>query len=351
MTTKPDYRSVVAKDNELIGQMAKFELSELRLIAYCLAHYDSRGNANKLISARINDLTEIFPMDQKSAYAVVRKVMIGLGKKPLEIQTGNRRKFRNWFSGFDYIEGAGEFEFMINPDVQPYLFKLEGSFTRYRLGDVYQFKSASSWKLYELLKKWLQARSWDIDLDKLRLLLGVAGKYPRWSSLDQRIIAPAVKEINNTSDIRVEYSKIKRGRSVTGLCFVIHPTKSGDTDVIDLKSDKDKLYSALLDIGVNTKTAQQYTAAAESMDKTEILINKLPSIVKRAKGQSKTPLQKYILGAIKNEIGQQSFFDDHESQTKNYLAALKCYKDRGEKCERRTNSKAVCDICDQIKNY
>ena len=31
--TKPDLKCVVTKDNQLIGQMAKYQLSELRLIA------------------------------------------------------------------------------------------------------------------------------------------------------------------------------------------------------------------------------------------------------------------------------------------------------------------------------
>ena len=341
-----DLNSVVAKNNELIEQMAKFELSELRLIAYCLAHYDSRGSVNNLISARIGDLTELFPMDKKSAYAVVRKVMIGLGKKPLEIQVGSRRKYRNWFSGFDYVEGAGEFEFMINPDVQPYLLQLKGNFTRYRLGDVYQFKAASTWKLYELLKRWISSRSWEVGLDELRLLLGVAGKYSRWDSFKCQI-DKAKSEINESSDIKVDYCQIKRGRSVVGLAFSIYPSKQDDKDVIEIKSNSDKLYLALLEIGVNAKTARKYTDAADVADKAEIIVNKLPLMLKRKKGES---AQKYILGAIKAELNQQNLFDDQASKAKAYSAAVNCLTRKGKECKRRTNTKAVCDICDQIRD-
>ena len=175
MENKPNQNSVVAKHNDLIGQMAKFELSELRLIAYCLAHYDSRKEDNCTFRARVEDFTELFPIDSSNAYRVIRQTMLSLGKKPLEFKEGSECHYWNWFSGFTYNEGNGEFKFKITPEIQPYLLKLEGTFTRYRLRDVYQFRAASTWKLYELLKQWVTKKKWDVDLNELRLLLGVAG--------------------------------------------------------------------------------------------------------------------------------------------------------------------------------
>lgn len=342
MTQKPDHNSVVAKSNELIVQMAKFGLSELRLIAYCLAHFDSRDNVNNLISARVNDLTELFPMDEKSAYAVVRQVMIGIGKKPLEVKLGNRHKYRNWFSGFDYIEGIGAFEFMINPDVQPYLLDLKGNFTRYRLGDVYQFKAASTWKLYELLKKWESARNWSVDLDELRLLLGVAGKYLRWDSF-KRQIDKSTSEINKTSDINIEYEKVKHGRSVVSLSFSIQPAKADD--VTDLKTPKTLLCDELRKLGVNNKTAENYARKAEDLDKIEHILNKLPKMIKRAK----QPKQKYVLGAISDELKQQNLYPNQATQVKDYQEAVKCWTERGKQCKRKTNLKKVCELCEKIR--
>ena len=345
-TQKPDLNSVVAKENELIGQMAKFELSELRLIAYCLAHYDSRKPDNRSFRARVEDLTSLFPMEAKSAYGVIRQTMLRLGKKPLEIREGRKCFYWNWFSGFMYDEGTGEFEFKITPEIQPYLLKLEGNFTRYRLGDVYQFRAASTWKLYELLKKWEAARAWKVELDELRLLLGVAGKYVRWDSF-KRQIDRATEEINNTSDLRVSYDKLKRGRSVIGLAFTISPKKAGDENVIDLKSEKNTLASLLIEAGVHQKPAKEYAEQAERAGKTEHIINKLPAILKRMKGQP----QAYILGAIKAEMKQQSLFgDDYDHRNNLWKRAFDCWQKRGEKCERKTNTAEVCAVCCQQFN-
>ena len=51
MANKVDHNAVVAKNNNLVGELAKFELSELRLIAFCLAHLDSRQPENPEITA------------------------------------------------------------------------------------------------------------------------------------------------------------------------------------------------------------------------------------------------------------------------------------------------------------
>lgn len=356
MNNPPDHKSIVAKSNDLICQMAKFELSELRLIAYCLAHYDSRSSDNRTFTARVSDLTELFPMDKKSAYAVVRKTVMALGRKPLEFREGTKKHYWNWFSGFAYDESNGEFEFKITPEIQPYLLQLEGSFTRYRLGDVYQFKAASTWKLYELLKQWLQKGKWEVNLDELRLLLNVAGKYPRWDSLKQRIIDPACEEINATSDIKVDYLKIRRGRKIDRLEFTIDINKPEDANVIELEPEQRELYKMLIAAGLNSKTAKRIVGEALGLNKVSILIRKVPQMIESA-AQKNINAAKYVTGAINDELHQGQLFEDQGTpQVPEHKESLDCWlaKTRaGEKCEVRrrvaeggsAGQRKKCQIC------
>lgn len=307
-TRKVDFNSVVAKSNELIPQIAKFELSELRLIAYCVAHYDSRKPGNKSFIARIDDLTKLFPMDKKSAYAVIRKVMIGLGKKPLEVMVKKKKRYRNWFEGFDYEDGSGEFEFFIQKDVAPYLLQLEGCFTRFRLKDVYQFKAASTWKLYENLKRWEAAGKWPVKLDELRLLLGIAGKYARWDAF-KAYIKKAITELNEVSDIKVSFLQKKRGRSVVGLEFHISEKQPDENDIIDVKTDEIKLRDELIKVGLSSTTATKLARKAAEAEKVERISNKLPKMVENAKAAHAT-VAKYVTGAVKAEVRQLNLFDD-----------------------------------------
>lgn len=306
---KPDHYSIVAKDNSMIEHLAGFKLAELRLIAYCLAHYDTTKPENRVFFARVSDLVELFPINEKSAYRVVEEAMEGINKKPLKFKEGRKKHFWNWFSGFIYDEGSGEFEFRITPEIQPYLLNLAGSFTKYRLGAVYQFKSAHTWKLYENLKKEAFKDQWSIGLDELKLLLGIAGKYSRFGNFEARIISPAVSEINENSDLEVSYKKRKKGRSVVGVVFQIQEKPPEDT--INVETSRQKLRKMLAVEGIADKTIDDYIEKAEKRGKIERCVEQLPKIAARWT-KEKGPKKRYLLGSLRNEIEQMSLFENHD---------------------------------------
>jgi plasmid replication initiation protein len=352
----PNQNSLIVKDNVLIPQLAKFELSELRFLAYCLAHYNSKENKNRQIVVRVADLCEFFPMHESSAYRVIKQVILSLAKKPAEFQIEKKIYLYHWFSGLEYGTDTGEFTFRISAEMEPYLLGLAGNFTKWRLGDVYQFKAASTWKLYENMAQWKTTGKWVVKLDELRLRLGVAGQYPRWNSLQQRIIAPSVKEINAVSDLRVDYSQEKKGRRVIGLVFLID--KRVDDNVITIENPKQTVYKQLLDCQINEKIAAEFSKKIDDMGETDRISSKIPEIKERwQKSPKKTsvPLQKYILGAINDEIRQLKFkfeVENKKTVVPDHSESLNCWLDKrqkGEKCPVRVRGEAgqrkKCQIC------
>lgn len=350
---KPTTNSVVAKSNDLIGKLARFDLQELRLLAYCTAHYDSRKPENRAFTAHVKDLCEIFQMDEKSAYDVVRRTMLNINSKPLEFKEGNRRCMRFWFSALDYLEGEGVFEFTVTPEIAPYLLGLKDKFTMYRLGDVYQFKAASTWKMYENLKRWEARGCWTIEVDELKHLLGVAGKYARWVNFQARMVDAPLKEINAVSDLQVTYEKARRGRKIHSLTFRIKSKAPEGT--IDIDTPKQALYEGLLKIGINGETALKYATDAEKFGAAKHAIKKLPELKERWEKKGRVGvLQAYILGALKDEIYQtklplKSQSNKTISQKNNSMAleAIACYKKHGSMCNTPTDSER-CQVCKSI---
>lgn len=347
--TPPDHSALVVKDNVLIPQLAKLELSELRFLAYCLAHYNSKAAKNRRITARVADLCEFFPMHESSAYRVIRQVILSLSKKPAEFQIGKKQYLYHWFSGLVYETDTGEFTFCISPEMEPFLLGLAGNFTQWRLGDVYQFKAASTWKLYENLAQWKNTGRWVVGLDELRLRLGVAGNYPDWYVFNRDVISKAVEEINALSDLRVEYNQEKRGRRVTGLFFLID--KKVDPEVINQDPPEDDLCKLLLDQGINAKTAQDYAKKIKDSGKADTIIAKMPRIAARAQ-KHKGPVAKYILGAINNELVQMNLFEAPKETKPDHTESLNCWTQKrqtGEACPVRQRGKAgqrkKCQIC------
>lgn len=325
----PTHNSLVAKHNTLLHKLSKMELSELRLLSYCLAHYDSRPSQNQdgqpdnqlqrelEFEATVQDLLNIFPyMDAKSAYGVVRKAVKGINSKPFEdtFVTPDGEEYEMltyWFSSFKYFKARGKFIFSLSREVAHLVLNLSENFTKFKLRDVYQFRSALTWKLYELLKQWVTVGRWSTSLDELRTSIGVAGKYPEWYDFKKRVLDAPIKEINKLSDIIVNYEKQKRVRSVNGVIFFIkfkgeeEAKPKADFVIGDTNSDLRKLIA----IGINQTNAEKLSQKAKYagidlgglLEKVSFRYDNLPE------GKRIAPKAGYVYSALMDELTPNLF--------------------------------------------
>lgn len=92
-------------------------------------------------------------------------------------------------------------------------------FARLKREIMFALTSKYALTLYEMVQKRgnLKYRSSErFSLEELRAVLGVPqGKLTTWSNLNLRALQPAVAEVNQLSDFRVELAPIKTGRKVT----------------------------------------------------------------------------------------------------------------------------------------
>jgi len=333
MSSKPpSLNAVVTKHNSLLPKLAKMELSELRLLSFCLAHFDSRpGQRSEDIGdgfqvpqeffefqATVKDLTDIFPgMDRKSAYAVVRKAVKGINAKPFEdtvtLPSGKTEDvLLFWFSGFRYRNEEGIFTFKISPDIVDLVLSQDNNFTRFRLKHVYQFKSALTWKLYELLKQWVVAGRWAVDLDELRLSLGIPGKYSAWDNLKKWVLEKSIKEINELSDIVVKYEKKKRVRAVSGVIFFINSkeaeAKENDPRLIATLGDTNRDIRLLMAVGINQTNAGHLSRLAADANKDlSVFLERSITRYEAKPIEERGSKQAYIYKALYNEFAPSLF--------------------------------------------
>jgi len=213
--------SVIAMKNNIITTIANLSVTQSRLFQYILAHYDSRDGKNYTYETTVKELKEFFGVDYQATWTVVKAAMKQLGSMPLEWREGNAQHFDNWFTGVTYFAGSGKMQFRINKDAEPFFLKLKSFFTCYRLGATKKFTKAASFKLYLNLSQWANMTKWDVDLDELKYRLGVVEKYPAYKDFRRWILDPAVEEINEHSDLLVDYIPTKENRWVVGLLFRI----------------------------------------------------------------------------------------------------------------------------------
>jgi plasmid replication initiation protein len=115
---------------------------------------------------------------------------------------------------------SGEIEIRIDNDMKPYLLHLKECFTQYELLYTLAMRSQYSVHLYELFKSYAFQRNKRFDLDALKKKL-MAEKYKRFPDFQRNVLDIAVREINNVSDVTVEYQIIKEGHKFAQIEFFI----------------------------------------------------------------------------------------------------------------------------------
>lgn len=153
-------------------------------------------------------------------YALLKKTCLNLMRKPLQVQEGSSWIIFNWFSSIRYEGREGMLYFKVSDDLKPYLLKLKESFKSYDLKYIINMKSEYSIRIYELLKQYEKVGSRTFDLKELREVLEVPKSY-LYSNMKRKVLNVAMKEINELSDIYINFEEIKPSRSVTGLKFNI----------------------------------------------------------------------------------------------------------------------------------
>ena len=151
--------------------------------------------------------------DQYNAYRDLKTASERLFERKIRLQLDNGKELLTRFVQsviFDPEAGAVNIRFAT--DIYPYLSELEKNFTKYRLANIVQLTSVYAVRLYELLICWLGQglHNKEFDIDDFRRLMGVDDKYSQFGQLKDRVITPALEQINEFTDhqIRVSYRKV-----------------------------------------------------------------------------------------------------------------------------------------------
>lgn len=247
--------NLVAKHNKLIEAKGHMEFTKLEQKLFLAV-------VSEISSTEDKDLT-IYPINIKEFLGLTGHKSIG-GEQHTQVHDTAKRlmqkviTIRNW-EDTGYLTTAflasaettddGEYvEIEVSKKLKPYLIELEGCFTRYQLQNILKFNSGYSIRIYELLKQREDWRNRTFDVDELKEFLGIGGKYERFYDFERYVLKVAKEEINEHTDIDIDYEKIKRGRRITHIAFSIRPSVKDrySEQLEELYSDKEQ-YQAMVD--------------------------------------------------------------------------------------------------------
>ncbi|MHA3050693.1 replication initiation protein RepM [Acinetobacter sp. ANC 4639] len=221
--------NLVVKDNALINASYNLDLVEQRLILLAIveARESQKGiSPDKQLIVHASSYINHFDVEKHTAYAMLKAACESLFSRQfsykLLTQKGNNEYVKSrWVSKISYADKEAYITLVFAPDVVPLITRLEKRFTSYELSQVKHLTSRYALRLYELLVAWRSTGKTPIfSVHEFRNQMGIQeDEYSRIEALKRRVIEEPIKQINNFTDILVEYEQHKNGRSITGFSF------------------------------------------------------------------------------------------------------------------------------------
>lgn len=227
-TALVDINKEVVKANALI-QKSRFSLTvqQQKIVLYLISQISQFDNEFKLYEFSINDFCKVCGIETTGGrrYQDIKTAIKEIADKSLWIKLDNGQEtLARWIERPYIDEKSGIIKIKLDELLKPYLLQLKQNFTQYELLWTLNFKSKYAIRLYELAKSihYNNAKPYtrDFTLDELRTLLD-AKNYDRYHSFKERVLDTAIKEINETSDITLEYTPIKRSHAVNRIQLTV----------------------------------------------------------------------------------------------------------------------------------
>lgn len=242
----------IVKSHRLNTAIHNLSLPEMRLIQLAIVSARKSGQGlhpGKPLRIHASQYAEVFGVGVDAAYKAITAAEKTLFDRSFTFQDrsdGNLVKSR-WLQQVKYLSNNGAIELTFSNMVVSEISGIDGAkkfFTQYALKQTAPLRSLYSLRLYELVVQWLASGVTPMfEIQLFRQQLEVEdGLYTVMSNFKRRVLDSSIKEINEATDLFINYEQIKAGRTIVGFKFyvnkkpkeVIEAIKAG-VEVVDIE--------------------------------------------------------------------------------------------------------------------
>lgn len=242
--------NLIVKSNALIQASYTLSLVEQRIILMSIVQARESGQGitpESILVIRAIDYAALFDVAKHTAYEALAGAVETLFNRQATVAVYDKYRDRSrpmkvrWVTAMAYNEGEGTVSLRFGQEVVPEITRLEQNFTSYELEQVAGLKSAYAVRLYELLIQWRSAGKTPIfEIANFRTQLGVStDKYPLIAIFKKFVLDLAIAQINEHTDITVQYEQHKAGRVITGFSFKFKQKPKAITQKENTKRSKE----------------------------------------------------------------------------------------------------------------
>ena len=132
-----------------------------------------------------------------------------------------KKVYSNWVIDATYEDAGISLRFTSIVLVMLKILDKYNPYTRYKKDVVLKLKKDYSIDFYHLAKKNQAKNGFELTLDEMFTEFGLPESYRDLRNLKRRVLKSSLDEINEFTDVTVDYSPVKKGRSVVGFKFTV----------------------------------------------------------------------------------------------------------------------------------
>jgi len=217
--------TIVVKSNTLVEMRPyDMELNEQRFFLMYVGMIHPRDIQNtREVKFNLKEFGKLVGL-RRTQPGDLKPVVEKLFKRHIEITLPNGWEWIHLFKQARVIEENGVWfvEMNCSDEMLPFISELRSNYTTYELSYALSLKSENQIRMYEILKSYQWKGEKILELEELRLGLGILEhQYPRFSDFNRRILKSCQDALYENTDIKFEYELIKTGRNITAIKFLI----------------------------------------------------------------------------------------------------------------------------------
>ncbi len=220
--TKIDENQIVKQSNRLIEARYNLTKYEQRMMIAICSQLDKNAADFEKVRINVADMAKFCNFDTTKGYSHVKNTIMRLLTRTLQIKHADGGWYAtHWLQSAKYIPSKSVIEYKVDGELKPELLQLKAAYLSTAAAPLMEFRRDYSARMYFILKKMLKIRDFTYDLDFFRDRFQLSKSYNLVSHLKNKVLEPALAEINEKSDINVEHTYIKEGRSYKKIHFIV----------------------------------------------------------------------------------------------------------------------------------
>lgn len=257
-----DERAMVVQSNEIVEANYRLTAAEQKVILNLIAQLDTSKEDFEVGRISAKSLSDACGFTPKNGYQQLQAVVKKLMNRSIILQRrdGSGWYGSHWVQTCDYrkvSDGDGDcsyIEFEMDRRLCPHFLQLRERFLSSELRNLVQFTHVYSTRFYMIFRNRVKIGHMRYTFDELRKLLELSKGYKKSIDIKNKIIKVAIAEINEKSDIHVDFAYYTQGgRTHVGVDFEFYlkpqeqpkPVSKRPTKRVKLSDEQQEMYDRL----------------------------------------------------------------------------------------------------------